>query len=43
MPEPVYYGGTTDRAVTSADIVRGVRARGRNAEALPTARRAATA
>ena len=34
MPEPVYFGGTTERAVTSDDIVRDVRARGRNAEAL---------
>jgi UDP-N-acetylmuramate--alanine ligase len=31
MPEPVYYGGTTDRSVSSADIVEGVRARGREA------------
>ena len=28
MPDPVYYGGTTDRAVTSEHIVAGVRARG---------------
>ena len=35
MPEPVYYGGTTDRSVGSEDIVSGVRAAGRNAEALP--------
>jgi UDP-N-acetylmuramate--alanine ligase len=33
MPDPVYFGGTVDRAVTSADIVEGVRARGRHAEA----------
>jgi len=25
MPEPVYYGGTTERLVTSEDIVRGVK------------------
>ncbi|WP_396595381.1 UDP-N-acetylmuramate--L-alanine ligase [Brevundimonas sp. R86498] len=34
MPEPVYYGGTTDRSVGSEDIAAGVRAEGRNAEAL---------
>jgi UDP-N-acetylmuramate--alanine ligase len=32
MPEPVYFGGTVDRSVTSADIVRGVVERGRAAE-----------
>jgi UDP-N-acetylmuramate--alanine ligase len=31
MPDPVYFGGTTNRAVTSADIVEGVRARGHEA------------
>jgi UDP-N-acetylmuramate--alanine ligase len=31
MPEPVYYGGTTERLVTSADIAREVEARGRAA------------
>ncbi|MFN3932146.1 MAG: UDP-N-acetylmuramate--L-alanine ligase [Brevundimonas sp.] len=36
MPEPVYYGGTTDRGVGSEDIAAGVRAAGRRAEALPT-------
>ena len=36
MPEPVYYGGTTDRSVGSEDIASGVRAAGRHAEALPT-------
>ena len=36
MPEPVYFGGTTDRSVGSEDIAAGVRAAGRNAEALPT-------
>ena len=35
MPEPVYYGGTTDRSVGSQDIAAGVRALGRIAEALP--------
>ena len=32
MPEPVYFGGTVDRSVTSGDIVRGLMARGRAAE-----------
>lgn len=36
MPEPVYYGGTTDRSVGSEDIASGVRAAGRQAEALAT-------
>jgi UDP-N-acetylmuramate--alanine ligase len=36
MPEPVYYGGTTDRSVGSEDIAAGVRAAGRYAEALST-------
>ncbi|HEY1224420.1 MAG TPA: Mur ligase family protein [Brevundimonas sp.] len=36
MPEPVYYGGTTDRSVGSEDIASGVRAAGRQAEALQT-------
>jgi UDP-N-acetylmuramate--alanine ligase len=36
MPEPVYYGGTTDRSVGSEDIAAGVRAKGRQAEALAT-------
>jgi UDP-N-acetylmuramate--alanine ligase len=31
MPEPVYYGGTTERLVTSADIAREVAAHGREA------------
>jgi len=35
MPEPVYFGGTTDRSVGSEAVVAGIRARGRNAEALP--------
>ena len=34
MPEPVYFGGTTDRSVGSEDIASGVRAAGRKAEAL---------
>ena len=36
MPEPVYYGGTTDRSIGSEDIASGIRAAGRHAEALPT-------
>ena len=35
MPEPVYFGGTTDRSVGSRDITEAVAARGRHAEALP--------
>jgi UDP-N-acetylmuramate--alanine ligase len=34
MPQPVYYGGTTDRSVTSEDIAAGLRAKGREARAL---------
>ena len=34
MPEPVYFGGTVERTVTSQDIVRGVGARGRRAHGL---------
>jgi UDP-N-acetylmuramate--alanine ligase len=33
MPDPVYFGGTVDRSVTSRDIVDGVQARGRAAYA----------
>jgi len=36
MPEPVYYGGTTDRSIGSEEIVAGVRAGGRNALAFST-------
>ena len=36
MPEPVYYGGTTDRSVSSIDIVTGVVGRGRRAEGFVT-------
>lgn len=35
MPEPVYFGGTVDRSVTSTDIVEGVRQLGRQALTLP--------
>jgi UDP-N-acetylmuramate--alanine ligase len=31
MPDPVYYGGTVERSVTSADIVTGIEAAGRTA------------
>ncbi len=34
MPEPVYFGGTTTRAVSSEDIAAGIRAAGRSAMAL---------
>ena len=34
MPQPVYYGGTTDRSITSQDIAAAVRAKGRDARAL---------
>ena len=34
MPEPVYYGGTVDRSVSTADIIEGVEAGGRSAFAL---------
>lgn len=33
MPDPVYFGGTVERSVTSRDIVAGVQARGRSAYA----------
>ncbi|RJF85828.1 UDP-N-acetylmuramate--L-alanine ligase [Sphingomonas cavernae] len=32
MPDPVYYGGTTDRSIGTADIIAGVKAQGRQAE-----------
>ena len=35
MSDPVYFGGTVERTVTSADIVEGVRAAGRKAEHIP--------
>jgi UDP-N-acetylmuramate--alanine ligase len=31
MPDPVYFGGTVERSVTSQDIVQGVQAGGRSA------------
>jgi UDP-N-acetylmuramate--alanine ligase len=33
MPEPIYYGGTTERLVTTEDITRGVESHGRDAYA----------
>jgi len=35
MPEPIYFGGTVERTVTSGDIAEGVVERGRQAHALP--------
>ena len=35
MPDPVYFGGTTNRNVTSADIVEGVKMRGWVAFSIP--------
>lgn len=34
MPDPVYFGGTVDRSVSSADIIGAIAARGRHAFAL---------
>ncbi len=36
MPEPVYYGGTTDRSVSSSDITGAIAARDRAARAFAT-------
>ncbi|MGE0179337.1 MAG: Mur ligase family protein [Sphingomonas sp.] len=35
MPDPVYYGGTTDKSVGSGAIIADVKARGRHAEHIP--------
>jgi UDP-N-acetylmuramate--alanine ligase len=35
MPEPVYFGGTTDRSVSSRDIIREIERHGRKAFAFP--------
>jgi UDP-N-acetylmuramate--alanine ligase len=35
MPDPVYFGGTVERAVTSGDIVAAVAAAGRRTEHVP--------
>jgi UDP-N-acetylmuramate--alanine ligase len=37
MPDPVYYGGTTDRSIGSDAIVAAIAARGRMAEHVPEA------
>jgi UDP-N-acetylmuramate--alanine ligase len=34
MPDPAYFGGTTDRSVGSAELVAGIAARGRRAVAI---------
>ena len=36
MPEPVYFGGTVDRSVSSSDIVEGVRSANRDARGFAT-------
>jgi UDP-N-acetylmuramate--alanine ligase len=36
MPEPVYFGGTVDRDISSRDITEAIVARGRRAEAFDT-------
>jgi UDP-N-acetylmuramate--alanine ligase len=36
LPQPAYYGGTTDRSVTSTDIAADLVARGRQVEAFET-------
>jgi len=36
MPEPVYFGGTVDRSVSSSEITAGVAAAGHSAFAFPT-------
>jgi UDP-N-acetylmuramate--alanine ligase len=35
MPEPVYFGGTVDRSVGSAEVIAGIASRRGKAEALP--------
>jgi UDP-N-acetylmuramate--alanine ligase len=35
MPDPVYFGGTTDRSVSSRDVIAAVAARGREAYFFP--------
>ncbi|BAE48970.1 UDP-N-acetylmuramate--L-alanine ligase [Paramagnetospirillum magneticum] len=35
MPDPVYFGGTVDRSVTSAHLAEAITARGRRALAVP--------
>lgn len=36
LPEPVYFGGTVDRSVSSADVAGDINAQGKRAEALAT-------
>ncbi len=36
MPEPLYFGGTTDKSVSSSDIVNGVARKGRTAVSCKT-------
>ena len=36
MPEPVYFGGTVERDISSRDITAAIAGRGRNAEAHET-------
>jgi len=33
LPDPLYFGGTVERSVTSRDLAAGIMARGRRAEA----------
>lgn len=35
MPDPVYFGGTVERSVTSRDIVEALKAHGRHADSWP--------
>ncbi|HST35781.1 MAG TPA: Mur ligase family protein [Allosphingosinicella sp.] len=35
MPDPVYYGGTTDRSVGTGDVIAGIADHGRYAEHIP--------
>lgn len=35
MPDPVYYGGTTDKSVGTGDLIADIVARGRHAEHIP--------
>ena len=42
MPEPVYFGGTVDRSVTTADIVEASKREAARRTALPIARPAAS-
>ena len=39
MPEPVYFGGTVDRSVSSRDIVGDIARRGRKALAFAGSQR----